>query len=557
MANSRINSGTLSFRLKRNAGYRQKFEIDDSLDQILSDISTYPLEGIESLYLDIFNECNGGMIPYLREDQKKKLFLHLLYAYICLSKTLNEQLVLKRYVDLDKLRKDRHDCAQLLFQLNQNIDISKAVLSEDALSKINNEDSFSYQLKKIKKGKTQFIKKVMGLINERRLYWVWGGGLLAEVLNRFPNDFYYAGQAKVSTAAPSPYLCHLGWGLYYARFLIEFSLLLKHTINGPWMTKQEAKTPWTQRFSKQWDQRKFTLINDSIWATANLICDFWWVGSGVKGHAGNLLTIGLLLMDLSISIWRFFEEKAKYESELKALQDLRDRYQRKRKSTDEINKAIKKCEREWHYLKISLLNDIAYAAALLLAFSLMTVPFLPIATSLAMTLGLVGIATCFALTVLYSAVDAGIGIAKTLNDKKGLAVQIKAIENESNRETDLNGLRQLHLRRLDLLALDHYHDKMLRYQSLSLTRSVLIDATMPALVFASMVFLPMGTGIALLAVSLGIALLSKFVLEKYAKPKEPKKSEFNQNQFRLFSQDKQRGCSLIIDDSVPRRQLEQ
>lgn len=238
----------------------------------------------------------------------------------------------------------------------------------------------------IAEAKTGTLIGWMSDVNERRLYWVWGGGMLSSVIEMLPDDFYRKAQAQKAVSAPAPITGYMSWVLYYTRFAINLSLLLKHSIDGPWMSEEERKIPAWERFKTQWNQRKFSLLNDSIWGLANMACFFWLKGPGAMGMAGNVATAGLLLMDLSLSIWRFYEESTAYNKRIQAMYDAYDRLKGKLKKAEEsstpdpdriaelqrqlreANRLIMRTELDWKYKKLNMINDMAYAGGLLAAF---------------------------------------------------------------------------------------------------------------------------------------------------------------------------------------------
>ena len=148
-------------------------------------------------------------------------------------------------------------------------------------------------------GKTVKAIEEMSKVNGLRLYWVWGGCLLSTVISMLPDTFINKQSAGSAVAMPAPITGYASWLLYYTRFGVNLSLLLKHTLTGPWMSVEERdKIPAWERFKSQWNQRKFALLNDSIWGVANMACYFWLVGPGMLGYCGNVATAGLLVMDV-------------------------------------------------------------------------------------------------------------------------------------------------------------------------------------------------------------------------------------------------------------------
>ncbi|ASQ47382.1 hypothetical protein [Legionella clemsonensis] len=418
--------------------------------------------------------------------------------------------------------------------------------------------------------KTTLLVEWMSLVNFRRLYWVWGGGMLASALDlmafqgTLPID--QIDQAQQHLSIPSPAMGYMSWVLYYTRFGISLGLLLKHTIAGPWMSDKEANIPAWERFKTQWNQRKFALLNDAIWATANLVCFFWLRGSGMLGYAGNVVTACLLLMDLSLSIWRFVEESTKHNQEMaafierekeltkqiellagsvsgikKSLEQFRakivnfdeDEDVKKLKQQQEqylhqqavleaerkqLQKTKKQAEMAWRYKKYGLINDTAYAAGLLFAFCLFCCFFFPpaaLAPALVLIMGVAGAALCFTLTVLYAAVSGGLDIAKSKESIKDARAECKELMVQFANESDPDIKKQLYLEMKALMAESEYQEKMIRFQAIQLARSIFVDAFIPALVFASLVFMPLGIGLAVMAAGFAVAVISHIIINRF------------------------------------------
>ncbi|KTC98605.1 hypothetical protein [Legionella erythra] len=408
------------------------------------------------------------------------------------------------------------------------------------------------------RGNTVFIKEWMGAINERRLYWVWGGGMLASVLDLLSDDFFNKQQTQTAISAPSPFTGYMSWLLYYARFALNMILVLKHTFVGPWMTKEEREaaklsTPW-QRFSGELKARKYALLNDSIWATANLVCFFWLKGPGLIGWGGNVATAALLAMDLVLTVIRYFEEEGNHKKHIMMLQNTIEQLKLTHGNEEriaELEKAIVKAEFDWKYKKYGTLTDIAYSAGLMLAFTVVFCGFAfpgAMAASTLLIVSAVGAALCFALTVAYSAVTSGIAIAKTkataeqmkkeyneafneftrlkgLYDQKEKELHGRLIEAEENELNELhelgNKLRVHYLILNDLEADVDYQNRLARFQSVKLVRSIFIDACIPVLIFASFTFMPLPIAIGVLAAGLLLAGLSYLLINRF----EPKPAE--------------------------------
>ncbi|MDI9819523.1 MULTISPECIES: hypothetical protein [unclassified Legionella] len=403
-------------------------------------------------------------------------------------------------------------------------------------------------------GKNKFLIDKMSELNMWRLFWVWAGALDASIVDLLPDDFDHKAQAQAELASPSPVMGYMSWILYYTRFGINLLLLLKHTF-GWGISDEEAKVPAWERFKTQWQQRKFALLNDSIWATANLVCFFWLRGPGMMGYGGNLLTAVLLLMDLSLNIWRFMEESTRHNAEVLALnkrkKELTKALNMEKGRLDVLNKdkgknaaEIKKSEAKqeelqaqlrqlkktivqnetaWKYKKYSLINDTAYAAGLLFAFSLLCCFFFPpaaIAPAVVMILGVAGAALCFTLTLLTAAVSGGIEIARAKESAADVKAQCRVLLGQFIKADDENTKKLLYLEMKGLMAESNYQQAVARFQMVKLVRSVFVDALIPALVFASVVFMPMGIGLAVMAAGLAVALISHLILSRFAPQRE-------------------------------------
>ncbi|WP_026069250.1 hypothetical protein [Legionella tunisiensis] len=163
----------------------------------------------------------------------------------------------------------------------------------------------------------------------------------------------------------------------------------------------------------------------------------------MAGYYGNVLTAALLLMDVTLTAIKFHEEWTKHNKEISAydrdmtiLQDgidkieeqLRKPLENSEKLTlekernalqtrkDQIAKMKANCEFNWKFTKYGFINDLLYAIALLLAFTVNCSFFLLPGTILAptaLTLAAVGAFLCFALTTATTAVSGLLELNKT------------------------------------------------------------------------------------------------------------------------------------------------
>ncbi len=446
------------------------------------------------------------------------------------------------------------------------------------------------QFNVVPNSKTRTIANNLADLNKWRLYWVWSGGLLSTVLQTIPQDFFNTTRTQSNLKTPSNTLGHLSWTLYYFRFGLNLFLFVKHSLPGKWgwMSEQEKALPAWERAKTQWQQRKFALLNDAAWGTVNLLGLVLLVGSSSLVYAGNLLIIGLLLIDMLLTGWRFFEEKDKFKQ---GEQSLNEKIETLTRSIGDLNnqlaqerallniqtevdaskaKQLAQAQRQletlenlrktntanWKLTRRTILHDLSYSVGLMAGFSLIGGVFFPPAAELVtqstlMAMGLAGGIFCFIATVTYQALICYFEVIKIRhvieeNNYKINALQAEFdkinadIQEQDNNETseqciktpdtpmDRNKIypreqqekqRQCLFLELQSLKADNRNqERMVSYQKLKLMRATLIDALLPAVIFASLVFLPTGVGIGILAAALAVIVISKLIMKKY----EPK-----------------------------------
>lgn len=420
--------------------------------------------------------------------------------------------------------------------------------------------------------KTGVIKDWMGAVNGRRLYWVWANAMLSSVFAMLPQDFANNPQAKRAVGALSPVTGYMSWILYYTRFGINLSLLLKHTIAGPWMSEKEREVPVLERFKTQWDQRKFSLLNDSIWATANMACFLWLIGSGTLGYLGNVTTTALLLMDVGLTAWRFHgeytqhnKEMLRYEGDLRALRDkIKTENDDEKKQLlvlqlDALLKAEKQCKVEWTYKKYGLVNDLAYATLLMIAFSLMCCFLFPpamIAPATALILGLAGAAMCFVLNTAYAAVAGYMEMDKPRAKGRAAKEECKLLLKTFTDAKDDGVKKQLYLDMKQLMADSVYQDQLVHFQKLKMIQAFVIDVLVPPLVFVSFMFMPFGIGLAVLAAGFALAVIAHYILKSYA-PDAIKMPTLDENEYDAFASLVEPTIGNITIDKEPHFQKNQ
>ena len=449
------------------------------------------------------------------------------------------------------------------------------------------------QLEIIANATPDILNNWLSQLNRWRLYWVWAGGLLPTVLQALPGDFYGNTNAQQTLSAPAQGLGYLSWILYYTRFALNSFVLLKHTVSDQWLPEkyqwlspEERQMRWQDRFKTQWDQRKYTMLNDLAWSNVNLVCFFWLVGTGTLAYSGNALVAGLILFDITLKLFQIGEESTKYnranealkakiaDSE-KALYELETCLQtikiKKRRgialseadtNNEQINQAafaeefsrlkdLKKLKKSansaWRIKNFGLINDLVYSSSLLVGWTLGNVLF-PTAwagPATMMALGMAGGIFCFVMTVAYHAINGGLEIHKTkqtIAENKATIADLKADFINADRNNEKfpddkareNFRKSLFLEIKTLEATNCHQRQMIRHQGWKLLRGVVIDAMIPAVVFASLIFLPTGIGFGVLAAACALMYLSKFLLSKLEPVAEKAPDTINESEYEAF-----------------------
>lgn len=435
------------------------------------------------------NDINPAIFKYLMDEQRVALAQDLYFAFYLFYANYNLDLKEERYQSLAFRGAQIKKCAKLLNLLRASTDINnpeqqRELVFDDSEKPVKYlgltilAPILSEVIENTVSGKKAI--EVMTNINGVRLYWVWAKAFIGSAFS-----FINATDAQNNLGLPYPYTItgYMSWVLYAARFGINLYFLIKHSRGTNQLTDEEKQLTADERFLNQWNQRKFSLINDSIWGLANLACFFWLVGDGMLGWWGNVATAVLLLMDVCVSIWAWREAEAGYVADLERLsQDISSisskikeyypnytdenltleqqlkhatAYFNQQKATSNEPQKLSQLEEQqsqcyilihqrqqaikehqnlinrWNFEVEGLMYDFAYAVLLLVAFvALCSFLFPPtampavLAANGALISG-IGAACCFAFNAIWSSFKNNIQVKQTLQTQEGYELNYK------------------------------------------------------------------------------------------------------------------------------------
>lgn len=551
--------------------YRYLFQ--DSSDESASD-SREIYDNRASLALALvdaeerLNQTNAALFPFLSADQNEALEGELLLALYQLFAQYKLDWVEHQGDALPSRKKQIEQCVELLDKLRLSSALPKPqtqLEQETADSQFHTKylgmvlvvPRLIEQMRDISSGSITPVKEGLTAFNERRLYWVWGGSTIDALLTMLSASFADTSTATLVLKGISPIAGSISWIVYFIRALLEWILLASHTVEFA-MSEEERElgVPWNERFTTQWNIRKYRLLNDSIWGLCNLACFTLLAASGPLAYWGNALTAVLLLMDVSLTWWRSQEEEAahrvnlaRYDAEIVVLQE---KIKRKAESLvlqialDDLCAAKTKATFEWKYKRLATTTDLVYSVSLIAAFCMLCCFFFPpaaVVPATALILGVVGTTLCFVFNLVYASTNMALDVWKS-KELKGLAddeLNIKLndfigfLSGDSGAKPEDLNMKQLYLTLRELRVESQHQQDVIIYQRYQVFSSTIRDALIPPLFIAAFVFMPLGIGIPIFALGMALAVTSYFMLASWKKTVEEKGlPEFDEAAYRDF-----------------------
>ncbi|MBN9229619.1 MAG: hypothetical protein BGO90_05525 [Legionella sp. 40-6] len=502
-------------------------------------------------YLARLDNVDPVLFPYMSLERRHQLDMDLRITELILNAQLQWEVEHQKKENIKTYMEHIARCRNFHRQLNQESSVLREWTPVAFLMR-NVAYEFVQEMVRLPDVKSKDIIGFMSALNQKRLYWVWGSSFIKTALSVIPESFYNSQQAGNIVKVPDPYTGALSWGLYYFRFSINLFLLIKHTIKGDHLSAQEQSLTVGQRFRTQWAQRKFTLLNDSIWGTANLLCYFWLTGKTILGTAGDAVTVGLLIFDTIVAFWDHAEQQTQYYAQQHELEAQIENCKRSIEEEGENSKhryhlaslehSLAQLKKNWQFQKLALYNSMIYAVTLTAAFVVMTLPFLPIAATISFTLGVVGAVLCFALTLLNNAFKGGIELYKAQDAEKDIILQLGQFNKQWSATPKENLIERkfLYLEFKKGYAQTLYQQQVVHYQTAHLIRSIIIEALVPSIFLSCTLFLPFSISLAAMGAAIGLAIATNMLINKLLQPNEDIKKlpqVFDDAEFAKFEQE--------------------
>ena len=523
-----------------------------------------------SYYENHIATINPVLYQYMKPEEIMAKRRELLHAFYMLSAQYRLDQI--ESCQLNVRSEKIYKCAELLDKFDDKYKKDELVTEKNYNIRL---DTLQKQLKSQHKRfvgsndfqPTQYAQNIVDFksaVNGQRLSWVWGNAslnalipIMEEIRKDIPDRFTHCADMKKALGDFSLFTGYMSWLLYYARFALNLWNLAKHTL---FASGEEAKIDWKDRLSFHANKLKFPLLNDSIWGLANMATFLWLTGDAIvtsgltMGWIGNILTIGLLVMDLSVAILALREERQRHIDDMKGFKRDIDslKMKKEREGLTDTEKATLTLELEAletacaqakmkaYYKETDKKYDLYYAAALIGAFCVMGgVPSFVLALGgigVSLGLPLVGALLSFVFNTVYNTKKSWLEIQQKEEIGYLAELELGKLRNIPNPEDDV---------RLKITQLESsiaHQDATVRYATKDLLRRTLVDVMLPITVFVALMTAPsLPIALGIMIASALLACLIKYLLKEiYTAPDAkiptavPKNDQLKADQVRFF-----------------------
>jgi hypothetical protein len=420
---------------------------------------------------------------------------------------------------------------------------------------------------------TDKTRQLLGQFNGLRLlHWVAGVSTAQAILDFVWNEQHYRSQYQnqfdsASTAFSTP-MGFISVFLFYFRL---FAVELKEAIQQARSKWEPVKSTgvrlpdegaWTRFKADVFGMRKYIILNDILWGTANLLA-FLWLRSttdvavksifGLKGNpalgfAGNLLMLAFLVMDVILTFARYMELKKQFNTDVLDLEKeaeglsvkiidienhlrvslevddqaaLKNQLNYLKATKRQAEEAITQLKFNWRYQKYKLWAELGYTSSLVLSFGLMCIIMFTGVVFSGLLLGVIGAAAWFIMTLVYNGVNAAIEHSKikaTVSERRMHAEGLLEEFNTADSEYDKQGL---YVQIKELLAKNDHEKSQAAFLWKKVAVQSFAHALVPVILFCATVLMPWGWGLLLLGVFAALLYAGKRILDSW----EPKKND--------------------------------
>lgn len=161
----------------------------------------------------------------------------------------------------------------------------------------------------------------------------------------------------------TPYFNLLSVGIFAARFMVNFSMLVKHTLR-PSVSEQEFT--WGERFKQEFNKRHCDFLNDIVWGCVNALTNYAEYFH-IAAPVANWAIASFLVFDASLLIYRRSLEKADYLC--KKAQLLHDKREAPAAQHSMLDEQLAQLERDWQTTSATYWFNVAAAMLMLSGFS--------------------------------------------------------------------------------------------------------------------------------------------------------------------------------------------
>jgi len=301
---------------------------DKSHEVALIDVLKHraPLSVTVNFYGKQLAEMDFMRTRYQTDAQKKSLEENLLFSfYIFLAQY---QLDHAQGQDVRVLEARIKKCALLLNELRQAPTLGAKDTPESQLTSAvgDSEKYLKYlglvvvapfvveSIEELRAGTDKNLENLFNELNNKRRYWVWGGGLLTRVLAMVSGTFYKTESARKTLDDASVGVTYLSWFVLYTRWGLNVSLLGRHAIIG--RTKEEASLSHWARLEDQWQQLNYTILQDTFSIIAGLMCAFWAVAGGPLAYWAGPVSVMARILSLMVVLREFVEERTAHRTKM-------------------------------------------------------------------------------------------------------------------------------------------------------------------------------------------------------------------------------------------------